>query len=62
VVSICAKIFGLTFTLVPNAPVWYKDVYADDVTDTATGAYLDRSAPTRRPSRSTPARTSPGIR
>ena len=42
VVAIYAKILGLTFTLVPNAPVWYKDVFAYDVTDTATGEYRGR--------------------
>jgi thimet oligopeptidase len=42
IVAIYAKILGLTITLVPNAPVWYKDVYAYDVTDAATGEYRGR--------------------
>jgi Zn-dependent oligopeptidase len=42
IVGIYAKILGLTFTRVSNAPVWYKDVYAYDVNDTATGEYRGR--------------------
>jgi thimet oligopeptidase len=42
VIAIYSRILGLTFTLAPNAPVWYKDVYAYDVTDTKTGEYRGR--------------------
>jgi thimet oligopeptidase len=42
VTAIYAKILGLRFTRVDNAPVWYKGVYAYDVNDAATGEYRGR--------------------
>jgi thimet oligopeptidase len=42
VIGIYAQMLGLTFTKRTDVAAWAKDVYAYDVTDTASGAYRGR--------------------